>query len=150
MEQERKKTTPLAVPILLSKMISGRQHNSKRSPLFRLGINLGPFPLYACNVSLVFNISTCLVSPQYHIRHDEFFKTTCYSKTNIAIPSMLQQWAGLVISNRDNSLEMHDVVHQGNESYVPETAANMACNIQNQPQIPSFGNNETPISKEIN
>ena len=49
------------------------------------------------------------------------------------IPSTWQQFAGLVRSSGDNSLEMHDVIHQGNEGYAPEAAVNMICDIQDQP-----------------
>ena len=52
--------------------------------------------------------------------------------------------AEFVRSNGDNSLEMHDVVHQGNEGYVPEAAANMVCDIHDEPQVPSFGNTRLP------
>ena len=36
---------------------------------------------------------------------------------------------------------MHDVVHQGNEGYVPEAAVNMVHDIQDQPQVPSCETN---------
>jgi hypothetical protein len=41
----------------------------------RLGINLGPSPRHARNVSMVLNLNTGLVSPQFHVKHDEFFET---------------------------------------------------------------------------
>ena len=41
----------------------------------RLGIYLGPSPRHARSVSLVMNPSNGLVSPQFHISHDEFFET---------------------------------------------------------------------------
>ena len=55
-----------------------------------------------------------------------------------------------VKSNGDNSLEMHDMVHQGNEGYVPEAAVNMVCDIKVHPQVPSFKTNETPNEIETN
>ena len=45
------------------------------APRARLGINLGPSPRHARSVTLVMNLSNGLVSPQYHVRHDEFFET---------------------------------------------------------------------------
>ena len=39
----------------------------------RIGINLGLSPRHARSVTLVLNIETGLVSPQFHIKHDEFF-----------------------------------------------------------------------------
>jgi hypothetical protein len=44
-------------------------------PRARLGLNLGQSPRHARNVSLVLNLNTGLVSPQFHIKHDEFFET---------------------------------------------------------------------------
>ena len=41
----------------------------------RLGINLGPSPRHARNVSLVLSLMTGLVSSQFHLVHDEFFET---------------------------------------------------------------------------
>ena len=41
----------------------------------RLGIYLGPSPRHARTVSLVMNPSNGLVSPQFHVSHDEFFET---------------------------------------------------------------------------
>ena len=41
----------------------------------RLGMYLGPSPRHAKTVSLVMNLSTGLVSPQFHVQHDEFFES---------------------------------------------------------------------------
>lgn len=41
----------------------------------RLGLYLGPSPRHVRNVSLVLNIHNGLVSPQFHVKHDEFFET---------------------------------------------------------------------------
>jgi hypothetical protein len=42
----------------------------KWSPRARLGLNLGQSPMHTRNVYLVLNLSTGLVSPQYHCRFD--------------------------------------------------------------------------------
>ena len=47
----------------------------KWNPRARLGINLGFSPRHARTVSLVLNIDTGLVSPQFHVIHDNFFET---------------------------------------------------------------------------
>ena len=41
----------------------------------RVGINLGPSPKHASTVSLVLNPTTGLISPQFHVKHDDFFET---------------------------------------------------------------------------
>jgi hypothetical protein len=58
----------------------------------RLGINLGPSPRHARNVPLVLNLTTGLSSPQFHVKHDEFFETV--SSRNGA-PDTLSNWQSL-------------------------------------------------------
>ena len=111
---------------------------TKLSPFFWLGVNLGPSLLNTCNISFVLNISTILVCSQYHVRHDEFFETIHYWKRDISIPSKWQWLAGLLRSIGDNSPEMHDLVHQDNEAYVPEGTTNMAHNVWDHPQVTRF------------
>lgn len=41
----------------------------------RLGVYLGRSPLHAQSVALVLNLSTGLVSPQFHVAFDDFFET---------------------------------------------------------------------------
>ena len=41
----------------------------------RVGVYLGPSPRHARSVSLVLNPETGLVSPQFHVRHDNLFET---------------------------------------------------------------------------
>lgn len=44
-------------------------------PRSRIGLYLGPSPKHARNVSLVLNLNTGLVSPQFHVAHDNFFES---------------------------------------------------------------------------
>lgn len=48
---------------------------SKWSERARCGIYLGPSPHHARNVSLVLSLETGLVSPQFHVVHDDLFET---------------------------------------------------------------------------
>jgi hypothetical protein len=67
----------------------------KWSPRARLGLNLGPSPMHARNMYLVLNLSTGLVSPQYHCCFDDFFETIKYGGTDVTVSSTWQQLAGL-------------------------------------------------------
>ena len=49
---------------------------SKWNSRARLGINLGFSPRHARTVYLVLSLDTGLVSPQFHVKHDDFFETT--------------------------------------------------------------------------
>jgi hypothetical protein len=80
----------------------------KWSPRARLGINLGPSPHHARNVSLVLNPHTGCVSPQYHCRFDDFFETVRHSGPDVAIPTTWLQLAGLVRVTNTLSMEEHD------------------------------------------
>jgi len=60
--------------VLDSNLASGK-HIGRWLPRSRLGLYLGPSPIHARSVSLVLNLATGLVSPQFHCRHDEFFES---------------------------------------------------------------------------
>jgi hypothetical protein len=59
----------------LSQQLQAQQSVKSWLPRARLGIYLGPSPRHARSVSLVLNLNTGLVSPQFHVKHDEFFET---------------------------------------------------------------------------
>ena len=63
----------------------------------RLGIYIGQSPRHACSVSLVLSLTTGLVSPQFHIHHDNFFKTI--GKTEVTT-SLWQRASGFKQENR--------------------------------------------------
>ncbi len=67
---------------------------SKWSPRARLGLNLGPSPMHARNVYLVLNLSTGLVSPQFHCRFDDFFETTKHGAPDLVVSNAWQVLAG--------------------------------------------------------
>ena len=59
----------------LDSRLQAKQAVNSWAPQARLGVNLGPSPRHARNVTMVLSLSTGLVSPQYHVKHDEFFET---------------------------------------------------------------------------
>jgi hypothetical protein len=52
----------------------------------RLGVYLGPSPNHAKTVSLVLNPRTGHVSPQFHLKHDDFFETISGKSTDFDSP----------------------------------------------------------------
>jgi hypothetical protein len=50
-------------------------YNKKWNSRARLGIYLGPSPSHSRGVSLILNPRTGLVSPQWHVKHDDMFDT---------------------------------------------------------------------------
>ena len=61
-----------------------------------MGIYLGNSPRHARSVSLVLNLDTGHVSPQYHVQHDNFFETVRPGAYNPKTASSWQRLAGLV------------------------------------------------------
>ena len=74
-------------------LASGKKISHWR-PRARIGINLGFSPRHARTVSLVLNTQTGNVSPQFHIRHDDFFATV----RGMKLKSRWQEAAGFVTS----------------------------------------------------
>ena len=62
------------VYVLKDKLQSGKSI-PKWETRARVGINLGPSPSHSRSVSLILNIETGMVSPQYHVRHDDLFES---------------------------------------------------------------------------
>ena len=60
---------------LVNKLQGDTSGISKWSPRARLGINLGFSPRHARSVCLILNPQTGLASPQFHVKHDDFFET---------------------------------------------------------------------------
>ncbi len=83
----------------------------KWSPRARLGLNLGPSPMHARNIYLVLNLSTRLVSPQYHYRFDNFFETTKYGGPDVSVSSTWQQLARLGHANKIPSQGLLQMLH---------------------------------------
>ena len=59
----------------------------------RVGVYLGHSPTHSRSVSLILSLSTGLVSPQFHVTHDDDFETV---RKNRVLSSKWQQLAGLV------------------------------------------------------
>ena len=74
----------------------------KWSPRARMGINLGPSPRHARSVYFILNPSTGLVSPQFHVRFDDFFE----SVRELTDDTGLSDWkrnAGLVAVDHEST-----------------------------------------------
>ncbi len=91
----------------------------KWSPRARLGLNLGPSPMHARNVYLVLNLSTGLVSPQYHCCFDDFFETTKYGGPDVSVSSTWQQLAQLGHVNKIPSQGLSQTLHSPMSTKMP-------------------------------
>ncbi len=79
------------------------------------------------NVYLVLNLSTGLVSPQFHCRFDDFFETTKYGASDVAVSSTWQVLAGferasaVKASNTSSTSAQRDLP---SDAHVPSTSHN--------------------------
>ena len=104
------------------------------SPRCRLGINLGPSPSHARNVSLVLNPDTGCVSPQFHCRFDDFFESV--SSQEVSIPKTWQQLSGLsTLSLREPSGSMPPD-HQSFEYTHPAATLPSVNDEHTEPDLP--------------
>ena len=66
---------------------SGYTGTPKLNPKSHAGIYLGHSPCHAGNVSLILNLLTGLISPQFHVVYDDEFTTVGYLESNVAFPN---------------------------------------------------------------
>jgi hypothetical protein len=62
--------TPLCPVYAINSSLANGSSIPKWDNICRLGINMGPSPRHAINVSLVLNLTTGLSSPQFHVKND--------------------------------------------------------------------------------
>ena len=66
---------------ILDNKLQGDKAIQKWQSRSQLGIYLGPSPNHSQSVSLILNPHTAHTSPQYHVKHDNFFETVHPGKT---------------------------------------------------------------------
>ena len=71
---------------MLDNAIQSGQGVPKWKQRARLGIYLGPSPSHACAEALILNPHTGHVSPQFHVKFDDFFETVGNSPTDMDTP----------------------------------------------------------------
>ena len=104
---------------------------SKWNSRSRLGINLGLSPRHSRTVNLVLSLDTGLVSPQYHIKHDDFFETTRQAEVNNYTSSKWQILAGFMQMKRSEN----DHSNENKEDNKNISTLNEDTN-KNKPHIP--------------
>ena len=115
---------------------SGSIGTPKWEPRSHTGIYLGRSPCHAGSVALVLNISTGLISPQFHVVFDDEFTTVPYLQSDEA-PS---NWEELVANNSEVATDdqkdlaydwLHPTKLNSLSMQVPEGAStNTDCGIQ--------------------
>ena len=55
-----------------------------------MGVYLSPSPNHSRSIHLILNLKTGHISPQYHVRHDDFFETVGEKESNF--DSQMANW----------------------------------------------------------
>jgi hypothetical protein len=95
---------------VLKKELQDHKKIRKWSDRTRVGINLGYSSRHALNVSLILNLQTGLVSPQYHCQYDDLFETTTGTQARSIPTSQWQYKAGL--TNEKPDLDEEEQTHE--------------------------------------
>ena len=115
------------------------------APRCRLGINLGPSPSHARNVSLVLNPDTGCVSPQYHCRFDNFFESV--EAQEVSISKTWQQLAGLsTLPLREPSASVPSS-HHSIEHVHPAPTHPVSDGEPQEPELPVEPSSALPASR---
>jgi hypothetical protein len=112
---------------LNSKLASGKtipKWNSRS----RVGLYIGPSPRQAINVYLVLSLDNGLVSPQYHVQHDDFFETLSPKAGNPAILSHWQKVSGIRLDGKAE--KVNSKVSQGKKPTSKETRVEPAASLE--------------------
>ena len=120
---------------ILNNKLQGNQAIQKWQARSRLGIYLGPSPNHSRSISLILNPHTGHTSPQYHIKHDDFFETVSPSKTtNLDVPHPEWKYLARFLQCKQPPQRMEGQTTQANQDQaslqVPEGAQNGPTNTQ--------------------
>jgi hypothetical protein len=134
---------------VFKKELQDQKKIRKWSNRTRVGINLGNLSWHALNVSLILNLQTCLVSPQYHCKYDDLFETTTDTQARSIPTSQWQYKAGLVEGKpelsedeqmreeqwEEQSLEEYYLSQESEEVNTDSEEENMEENNEDNPDI---------------
>ncbi len=113
-----------------------------------IGLNLGPNPMHTRNVQLVLSLTTGLVSPQFHIRFDDFFETCKYGVTDAGLSSTWQHLAGF--KQEKNELVLHTSNGLLGQAPILHASVRPASQVTTEPNtvlFPEFFDSDTVTSQ---
>ena len=130
---------------VLKKEIQDGRKAKKWNDRTRIGINLGYSPRHAYSVSLILNLETGLVSPQYHCSYDDLFETTTGTQARSIPKSMWQYKAGFGKEIKGRIAEPSDEEENSeNEDIEENEEGEMKEEQQSEPEL----NNEEEEEKD--
>jgi hypothetical protein len=113
-----------------------------------IGLNLGLSPTHACNLHLVLSLTTGLVSPQFHVQFDDFFKTCKYGVTDAGLSSTWQRLVGFKQGNNEPVLHTSNgLMGQAPILHVTVCPASQVTTEPNTVLFPEFSDSDTIMSQ---
>jgi hypothetical protein len=93
----------------------------KWDSMARVGLYVGQSPIHAINVSLVLSLDTGLMSPQFHMQHDDFFETVSAKAGDPVILSHWQTLSGIRLDGKPEKVNPGN--SRGSKSITKKTGA---------------------------
>jgi hypothetical protein len=122
-------------------------------PRAHLGLNLGPSPMHARNVYIVLNLSTMLVSLQYHCCFNDFFETMKYGGPDVLVSSTWQQLARLNRTKESLSPNQTTTLNSCTQAKTPSDISILSEQLddstENQDSTIEFHNKPTEETVEV-
>jgi hypothetical protein len=112
----------------LNSRLASRKSIPKWNPRARVGLYIGPSPRHARSVSSVLSLDTGLVSPQFHVQHDDFFETVGPKAGNQAVSSYWQKLAGIRLDGKAE--KVNAIISRGRKSTVRENRVESAPTVE--------------------
>jgi len=131
----------------LDEMLQANKPIASWNKRARLGINLGPSPRHARNVSLVLSLMTGLVSPQYHLVHDEFIETI--DRRNPTPPAIWRAKAGLTREIHGPSVTQTDISSEGARALNDDTRTSNMRQASTHEPSPAALNEQTSTVQQL-
>jgi hypothetical protein len=112
----------------LSRRLASGKTIPKWNSRERVGLYIGPSPRQTRNVSLVLSLDTGLVSPQFHVQHDDFFEIVSPKAVNPAILSHWQKLSGIRLDGKAE--KVNSKVSRGNKPTSKEIRVEPASSLE--------------------
>jgi hypothetical protein len=128
---------------VLKKEIQDGKKARKWTDRTRIGINLGYSSRHAHSVSLILNLETGLVSPQFHCSYDDLFETTTGTQARSIPKSLWQFRSGFQLERprddqENNDKEEQDSLEDEGEMYYPSQEETFESDSENEDETEEF------------
>ena len=137
---------------VLDNVLQSGQGAPKWNERSRLGVYLGPSPNYARSIALVLNPRTGHVSPQFHVKFDDFFETVQSKATDLDALDLERKYLSGFATKKGPAKSMTkgglDSLLAPRRGAITSTTPRQGTNEDDQPEDRSFGP-PLPLTNEM-